>query len=123
MPEDTWSTTIERTPGGRTFLAATTVGMRLREVEIHHADLGAGYRHTDWDPEFSALLLDAMAKRGAAAEPFRVAPTDLDRTWAFGEGGPTVTGSAAELGWWLTGRGDGTGLTSDNGVLPRIEAW
>ena len=45
--------------------------MRLREVEIHHADLGAGYRHADWPPEFTALLLDAMAKRGAAAEPFR----------------------------------------------------
>jgi maleylpyruvate isomerase len=123
VPPDTWSTTIERTPGGRSFLAVTTVGMRLREVEIHHADLGAGYGPADWTPEFSALLLDAMAKRRASAEPFRASPTDVDRTWEFGEGGPTVSGSAADLGWWLTGRGDATGLTSDNGVLPRIEEW
>jgi maleylpyruvate isomerase len=123
VPDDAWSTTIERVPGGRTFAAATAVGMRLREVEIHHADLAAGYGHREWPPEFSAHLLDAMVKRGASPEPFQVAPTDVDGTWSFGEGGPTVSGAAADLGWWLTGRGDGAGLTSDNGVLPRIEAW
>ncbi len=64
-----------------------------------------------------------MAKRGPAAEPFRAHATDLDRTWSFGEGGPTVSGAGSALGWWLTGRGDGDGLTSDNGGLPRIEAW
>ncbi len=37
--------------------------------------------------------------------------------------GATVSGAAADLGWWLTGRGDGEGLTSDDGVLPRIEEW
>jgi maleylpyruvate isomerase len=123
VPADALSARIERTPGGRTFVAASAVGMRLREVEIHHVDLAAGYRHRDWSPEFAALLLDAMVKRGPSPEPFQVSPTDLDGTWSFGEGGPTVSGPAAELGWWLTGRGDRTGLTSDNGVLPRIEAW
>jgi maleylpyruvate isomerase len=123
VPADAWATVVERTPGGRTFVAATIVAMRLREVEIHHADLDAGYRHQDWSPEFSGLLLDAMAKRGPALEPFRAAPTDLDRTWSYGDGGPTVSGAAADLGWWATGRGAGDGLTSDNGVLPRIEAW
>lgn len=124
VPEDAWGASIERTPGsGRAFVAAAVPGMRLREVEIHHADLGAGYTHRDWPAEFSALVLDAMAKRGAAADPFTADPADLAGTWSFGEGGPTVSGSAADLAWWLTGRGTGEGLTSDNGVLPGIEEW
>jgi maleylpyruvate isomerase len=123
VPDDAWSTRIERTPGGRTFAAAATTGMRLREVEVHHVDLDASYHHRDWTPEFCTLLLDAMVKRAVGSEPFQVAPRDLDGVWAFGEGGPTVSGTAADLGWWLTGRGDGRGLTSDSGVLPRIEGW
>jgi maleylpyruvate isomerase len=98
--------------------------MRLREVEIHHVDLAAGYTRSDWPPPFATLLLDSMAKRGAWSEPFRVRPDDVDGLWTFGEGGgPTVTGTAADLGWWLTGRGSGEGLTSDSGTLPGIGAW
>lgn len=124
VPEDRWGTSIERTPGSdRTFVAAATLGMRLREVEIHHADLGTGYPHREWPTAFSAQVLDAMTKRGAVREPFTAAPTDLDGTWTFGQGGPTVSGSAADLAWWLTGRGTGDGLTSDSGTLPGIEEW
>lgn len=124
VPEDAWGAAIERTPGsGRAFVAAAVPGMRLREVEIHHADLGAGYSHRDWPTAFAALVLDAMVKRGGASDPFTADPTDLDGTWSFGEGGPTVSGSAADLAWWLTGRGAGEGLTSDSGVLPGIEEW
>lgn len=124
VPADLWGTRVERTPGGdRSFTAASAVAMRLREVEIHHADLEAGYTRHDWSPEFEGLLLDAMAKRGLARSPFTAAPTDLDGIWQYGEGGPTVRGTAADLGWWVTGRGDGEGLTSDDGELPGIEAW
>jgi maleylpyruvate isomerase len=123
VPEDAWGTPIERVPGGRTFKAGAVPGMRLREVEIHHADLDAGYGRSDWPLPFAVLLLDAMVKREAWSEPFRVRPADVDRTWTFGEGGPVVSGSAADLGWWLTGRGSGEGLTSDVGALPRIAGW
>jgi len=124
VPEGAWGTEIERVPGGSTFRAGAVPGMRLREVEIHHADLDAGYTRADWSLEFATLLLDSMAKRGAWSEPFRVRPTDVAGTWEFGEGGPTVTGTAADAGWWLTGRGTGEGLTSDSGGdLPGIGAW
>jgi maleylpyruvate isomerase len=123
VPADLWGETVERTPGGRTFTAAAAVAMRLREVEIHHADLDAGYTRHEWPPQFSTLLLDAMAKRGLARSPFTATPTDVDGTWQYGQGGPTVRGRAADLGWWVTGRGDGEGLTSDDGELPGIEAW
>ena len=55
------------------------VGMRLREVEIHHADLAPGYTHREWPVEFSALLLDAMVKRGPRPARSGCAPTDIDR--------------------------------------------
>ncbi len=127
VPDEAWSTRIERTPGSDgTFTAYAVPGMRLREVEIHHADLGLGYTRADWPVSFSARLLDAMVKRDDWAEPFTAAPVDLDRTWQCGdvaEGSPTISGTAADLAWWLTGRGDGDGLTSDDGDLPRIEEW
>jgi maleylpyruvate isomerase len=78
----------------------------------------------DWDEDFCAVLLESLTKV-ATAEPFTVRPTDLDGSWRYGEGdgGPVVTGTAAALGWWLTGRGSGEGLTSDTGTLPEMEAW
>ena len=43
MHEADWAGRFERTPGGPDFALANVALMRLREVEIHHADLGAGY--------------------------------------------------------------------------------
>lgn len=123
VPDDAWSTTVERVPRGRTFPASAVVGMRLREVEIHHVDLAAGYAPADWPPEFSLLVIEAMTTRGAAQQAFVAHAADLDRSWPLGNGGPTVTGTAADLAWWLTGRGNGEHLTSNDGVLPGIETW
>jgi len=127
VPDEAWGTEIERTPGGPTFKAGAIPGMRHREVEIHHADLGLGYTHRDWPPAFAVRLIEAMAKRDRT-RPFSVHAADLDRTWHLGQEGstqrgPTVTGAAADLGWWLTGRGGGDGLASDDGAVPSIEAW
>jgi maleylpyruvate isomerase len=123
IAEDQWDTTIDRVPGGRTFTAGDVPGMRLREVEIHHADLAAGYHHRSWPPEFAVLLVDGLRDKDVSTDSFRARATDLDRAWSFGEGGPTVSGTGADLGWWLTGRGTGEGLTSDSGTLPQIGAW
>lgn len=123
VPEDETDTTIDRVPGGRTFTAGDVPSMRLREVEIHHADLDAGYDRTAWPVEFAAHVLDAMVTRADADDPFTVRPVDVDRTWTFGEGGPVVTGAVVDLAWWLTGRGSGEGLTSEGGALPQIGAW
>ncbi len=128
VPEEAQDVELERTPGVPAFQAGEVPLMRLREVEIHHADLGLAYTHADWPPAFAVRLIDSMALRDGV-ETFAGHAADLDRTWRFGpegpEGqeGPTVSGTAADLGWWLTGRGDGAGLTSDIGALPRIEAW
>ena len=124
MSPDDADVRFERTPGGQQIRLGNVPLMRLREVEIHHADLEAGYAASDWSPAFSALLVESMThyQDGPA---FRVLARDLARTWQLGdgEGGPVVSGTAADLGWWLTGRGSGQGLETDARGLPRIDPW
>jgi maleylpyruvate isomerase len=128
--DDDWDTQLERTPGGRKIRARAFPGMRLTELEIHHADLGASYTPSDWSTTFAGVLLDSMAHRHDMPGPFEVAPLDLpDRRWRFGEhtdGGPdvpVVTGPAGDLGWWLTGRPAPDTLSCSRGELPSIEGW
>lgn len=120
VPDDQHDTTIDRTPGGRTFAVGAVPWMRLQEVEIHHADLDAGYHRGRWSVPFASHVLETM--RSGATMALTLHASDLDRSWTYGEGGPTVTGSVVDLAWWATGRGDGEGLTSD-GELPRIEGY
>jgi maleylpyruvate isomerase len=128
VPASGWEGRIERTPGGRTLPTATLPGMRLREVEIHHVDLDAGYSRSEWSPDFAELLLDAMTKRLRPEAGFEVKPMDSDRTWVVGGDEadypvPVITGPAADLGWWLTGRPAPDTLSCSHGELPRIGAW
>ena len=124
MGDSDWDGTFERTPGVRVIRVAAVPLMRLREVEIHHADLDAGYTHADWSPAFGTVLLDSLA-RFDHPRALTVRPTDLDGEWHYGpEGeGPVVSGPAGALAWWLTGRGAGEGLTSSTNELPEMEAW
>jgi maleylpyruvate isomerase len=127
FPDELWTETFERTPGGRVVRYAAIAGMRLREVEIHHVDLDAGFSPDGWSDAFSAHLIGAMVKRAPSDTSFRVLATDLARTWVIGddpgESGTTVTGRAGELAWWLTGRPPAQSLTSSTGDLPPVKAW
>jgi maleylpyruvate isomerase len=124
MHEDDWAGSFERTPGAAVIRLVNVPLMRLREVEIHHADLDAGYSAAHWSPDFCAVLLQSLTKFDTT-RPFEVRPTDVDGTWRYGDrdGGPVVTGTAGALGWWLTGRGSGEGLTSDTHELPEVAPW
>jgi maleylpyruvate isomerase len=128
MTERAWAGRIERTPGGRSMAATAIPGMRLREVEIHHVDLDRGYTRSDWPLAFAEHLIDAMAKRLGTVEPFEVKPLDSARTWVLGEGEAeypvaVVTGTAADLGWWLTGRPAPETVSCSHGELPQIGEW
>jgi maleylpyruvate isomerase len=114
---------FERTPGGVVMRAAFVPELRLREVEIHHADLDAGYTHADWPAETVASFLDRDAGRydGPA---FLAHATDLARSWPFGSPGsdaPVVEGPGSAIAWWATGRDPGAVLSSSTGVLPTME--
>jgi maleylpyruvate isomerase len=148
LPDGAW----ERE--GRTLTVARTmrdfVDMRLREVEIHHVDLGLGYEPSDWPVHFVADLLEmifaTMPQRAAAGRPpvdaaYRVVSTDHERAWrvdlhggrvdvrADGDRVVQVDGEAS--GWgcdvaaWLYGRdprGGGVLATGDLDVL-RLPRW
>ncbi|MGZ4455127.1 MAG: maleylpyruvate isomerase family mycothiol-dependent enzyme [Nocardioides sp.] len=123
VPDDTRDAEFERVPGGRRVQAGHVAGMRLHEVEIHHVDLAAGPTQADWSPAYCTVLLDRFAAAQGPSRPFHAHATDLGRTWPVGDPGPeapTVSGTGADLGWWLTGRGDGAGLTCDAGSLPEV---
>jgi maleylpyruvate isomerase len=126
VPRDRWEVTVERTPGNPAFRARSTVLMRLREVEIHHADLGLDHTRRDWAPEFSEQVIESATKRATDwPVPFRVLARDLARTWEMGDGEPvaTVAGESHDLAWWLTGRSDEGTLTVDRDELPEVPPW
>ena len=111
-----WDGLMERTPGGPSFSASECIDMRWREVEIHHADLDAGYAVADWPTAFTTYLLDYLAADRTEDLTLR-APT---RELTVGAGGPVVEGSEADLAWWLLGRGRGEGLSGD---VPTLGGW
>ena len=116
-------TAVERDPGGRSFVLAEVSEMRLREVEVHHADLDTGYGPDSWPGGFGGLLIDAMAARAVVMTHAVLAPDDDPRRWTLGSGGPVVSGPVNALAWWVSGRPAGPELTSDSGALPQVEEW
>ena len=75
--------------------AARVVWRRLREVEVHHVDLDAGYAPADWPEAFTLRLLHELVHdrpRSAGAVP-AVAVADRRRRHPLqlGAGTPSVT--------------------------------
>lgn len=116
---------VSRGPGQPTFPARTVATLRLVELEVHHADLGTGYTHEDWDPAFAHLLLDRVLEDRADGPAMVLRSRDTGGLWRYGvEGqGPQVEGRACDLAWWVICRGDGAGLTSDADRLPTLGKW
>ncbi|MBM7520585.1 maleylpyruvate isomerase family mycothiol-dependent enzyme [Nocardioides nitrophenolicus] len=115
--------TFERTPGGQPMPADAVPHLRLREVEIHHADLGAGYTASDWPPTTALSFLRDEAER-YDGPGFHVVATDEPARWAFGSPGadaPTVSGPLGALAWWATGRTAAPVVSSTTGTLPSLE--
>jgi maleylpyruvate isomerase len=119
LPVDAAATTFERTPGGAVYPAGDIPLMRRLEIEIHHADLALGYGPPDWPADFVADLLPVLAWDRGAEHDLLLRTPDGDLPVGAGTG-PVVAGSAADLTWWLLGRGAGEGLS---GELPALGPW
>ncbi|BCB83456.1 maleylpyruvate isomerase family mycothiol-dependent enzyme [Phytohabitans suffuscus] len=129
MPADAWGALVERT-GGRKAPAATCVWGRLREVEVHHVDLDAGYKAGDWPDAFSQHLLREVVSDLSSASgvtPLVLRPTELEHDLTIGQveqDTPVVAGPAYELAAWLAGRSSGVDLdAAPEGPLPTPPAW
>lgn len=122
MAPDDWEAEGSRTPGGHTFPLRQVPVKRLSEVAFHHVDLGTGVEREDWSDDVAPLLLDTLAPR-LRSRSLRLHAPDVPRTWGEESASQTVTGASRDLAWWLSGRGDGTGLAVDSGELPRMPGW
>ncbi|MGZ4427431.1 MAG: maleylpyruvate isomerase family mycothiol-dependent enzyme [Nocardioidaceae bacterium] len=119
---------FRRTPDAAPWPVAQVGSMRRTEVEIHHADLGTGYTPRDWPVDFALALVkrrqEELAAQDGGGPSMVLSSTDVDGLWKLGEGqGPTIEGRAADLAWWLVGRGDGAGLVCSAGPLPTLGRW
>jgi maleylpyruvate isomerase len=56
LTEETWQTPV-KILDYQPFPLSQVLLRRLVEIELHHVDLGAGYRPADWPPEFADLDL------------------------------------------------------------------
>ncbi|MEV6274585.1 maleylpyruvate isomerase family mycothiol-dependent enzyme [Nocardia sp. NPDC051832] len=128
-PEQSWTATVRNRQGGE-MPGSFIPWMRLREVEIHHVDLGIGYQPADWPESFVTRLLPeaaidltkVAAKSETPTTAFAVSATDTGFTATIGAGEPdrTVSGPANVLLAWLLGRSVGADLS---GQLPVLPAW
>lgn len=129
MPEQGWERLVRTGPAGSgaAVPARRVMWLRLREVEIHHVDLDAGYGSGDWPAAFVDRAvresLRACGRKDGVA-PFTAVANGI-REHVGAPGGVTVTGSAASMLAWLTGRSPGADLHVDGGTLPDLPsgAW
>jgi maleylpyruvate isomerase len=112
---------------GREFPASILPWWRWNEVVLHHADLGLGF---DFDTvgELAVRGVDESVARHAAkpeAPGLLLVATDAGNTWTVADGALRVSGTAAALFGWLSGRTDGSTLITDpeGTALPTLPAW
>jgi maleylpyruvate isomerase len=125
MSPQSWAAAVDWL-SGRTTPVAYVMWSRLREVEVHHVDLDAGYDPADWpDPFVHRLLHELAADLAGGMAPVRLRAADLERELTVGHH-PTVTvsGRGHAIAAWLTGRTIDTELVvTPTGPLPTVPIW
>ncbi|MCB5906871.1 maleylpyruvate isomerase family mycothiol-dependent enzyme [Streptomyces pinistramenti] len=103
------------------------VAMRLRELEVHHADLAAGYTFADVPEPAARWIIDdivAAQARRDGTQALRIEATDAGLVREWGTGGPVVSGPLAGLLAWLSGRaaGESSAVSGAEGI-PEAPYW
>jgi maleylpyruvate isomerase len=123
MPAQAWTTVLP----GTGQPAAAVPWSRLREVEVHHVDLGDRYTPADWSDAFSLRLLREIIAGSKESPAMILRPWGVEHPLHIGpssDAAPVIGGPTKALAAWLAGRGDGTDLTvSPDGELPVPARW
>jgi maleylpyruvate isomerase len=129
LADEAWLTEV-RASRGPAHPAWFTLHRRLFEVEIHHADLAAGYQPADWPDWFVAGELYRIASDLAVtpATPTAVLNDASSGRQYFLRPDVTadleISGPGHALLAWLLGRDGGTVLSADPaGPLPDIPSY
>jgi len=146
LPGDAWQRPGRAISGERTM--REMLWSRVREVEVHHIDLGLEYEPTDWPVPFvnHALeeIFETFSRRAAPSRPlvdaeYRIISTDHERVWRVALHGRDVEvqpdrdepadgevrGWGCDLVAWFYGRdprGGGIVAAGDLSVL-RLPQW
>ena len=123
MPAEAWAQVLP--PTGQS--AAVVPWARLREVSVHHVDLGAGHTPADWSDAFALRLLrEIVTGAGDDWPAMQLRPYGINHVLTIGAepNPPVVGGPTKSLAAWLAGRADGADLTvSPDGELPAPPRW
>jgi maleylpyruvate isomerase len=128
MPAEAWAQVV-RTTSGNQLTAAEVMFSRLREVEIHHVDLGLGYSPDDWPEAFALRMVHILVASYARREDgprLVIRSPEVGRDLTVGEAvtSPVVSGPVRTVVAWLIGRADGDRLTVEPpGSLPVVPVW
>ncbi|MEU9119875.1 maleylpyruvate isomerase family mycothiol-dependent enzyme [Streptomyces sp. NPDC048506] len=124
LPAPAWQATV-RPFTGELCTPRRILVIRLRELELHHADLDIGYGFADIPDSARQIVLDDLLGYYAAAEhvpDFVLSDSEGALLGRFGTGGPVVSGAPAEVLAWLAGRTTGSALHS-TAELPVLPPW
>jgi maleylpyruvate isomerase len=129
LPADAWTAQV-RGMRGPAHPAWFTLNRRLFEVEVHHSDLGTGYRPADWPDWF---VTDELYRICGQLSRDPAAPSAVLNDLASGRqyflrqaeaSDLAITGPGYALLAWLIGRGHADELTADPaGPLPEVPAF
>ncbi|MEB3980077.1 maleylpyruvate isomerase family mycothiol-dependent enzyme [Mycobacterium sp. 663a-19] len=111
-----------RTAQGRSIPASEISWLRLREVVVHHVDLGADFDAIPGDL-VGELLNEVAAMLQAKPQWPSIALEATDSAFAVAASGPVVEGTSTQLLGWLTGRSKGSDLRVGPGGLPPLPTW